>query len=163
MKESALELPLRVTIARIGEPGPEELRLATTPLDSSEAIFNFWNKTIALRPDFEVEKEHLVVIILNTDLRPKAYHIVSVGSLNETVAHPREVFRTAILAGGYAIALVHNHPSGNCEPSRADKRITKQLAEAAFLLQIHLLEHVIVGSGSHGERYFSFRDAALLV
>lgn len=158
MKAFALDLPLRVAITRIGEPTPEEKRLAISPLDSSEAVYEFWCKTIARRPDFEADKEHLVVIILNNDLRPTAYHVVSVGTINETVAHPREVFRAAILAGGYAIVLVHNHPSGNPEPSRADKRLTKDLSAAAFLLQIQLLEHVIVGRNE----FYSFRDSGLI-
>lgn len=149
---------LRIIINRVGEPGPEELRFAATPLDSSEAIYDFWAKIIAQRRDHEPDKEHLVAIVLNTDLRPRAYHIVSVGSLNEAIAHPREVFRAAILAGGYAIALVHNHPSGNCTPSRADKRITRNMADAGSMLQVPLLDHVIIGGGS----YYSFRDEGIL-
>lgn len=156
---STVQLPLRVAITRIGETTPFEAQLAADPLDSSEKIFEFWNKVIAERADFEADKEHLVVIVLNTDLRPKAYHVVSVGSLNETVAHPREVFRAAILAGGYAIALVHNHPSGNCTPSIADRRMTKQLVEAAAILKIPLLDHVIVGNpGNRRKPYFSFQN-----
>lgn len=152
-------LPLRVTITRIGETTPFEAELAVTSLDSSQAIYDFWTKIIALRRDHEPDKEHLVAIVLNTDLRPRAYHIVSVGSLNEAIAHPREVFRAAILAGGYAIALVHNHPSGNCTPSMADRRMTKQLVEAAAILQIPLLDHVIVGNpGNRRKPYFSFQD-----
>lgn len=151
-------LPLRVAITRIGEATPDEAQLAARPLDSSEAIYNFWNRTIVRRQDHEPDKEHLVVIVLNTDLRPKAYHVVSVGSLNESVAHPREVFRVAILVGGYGIALVHNHPSGNCEPSRADKRITKNMMEAAGFLQIPLIDHVIVGK----ETFYSFADNELI-
>lgn len=151
-----LSLPFRITINRVGEVTPHEAQLAGRRLVSGRRIYEFWSKTIVLRSDHEAEKEHLVVIVLHADLKPKAYHVVSVGSLSETLAHPREIFRVAVLAGGYAIVLVHNHPSGNCTPSLADRRMTKRMLEAAALLDIPLLDHVIVGTGRRP--YFSFRE-----
>ena len=85
------------------------------------------------------------------------------GSLNEALAHPREIFRAAILAGAYALILMHNHPSGDPSPSDADRRLTKNIREAASILQINLLDHVIVGSPGMGRpAYFSFREVGIL-
>jgi len=77
--------------------------------------------------------------------------------LNESLAHPREIFRPAILHSAYAFVLVHNHPSGDAKPSEADLRVTKRVAAAAQILQINFLDHVIVGRG-----FFSFQEAGLL-
>lgn len=88
---------------------------------------------------------------------------ISRGSLNESIAHPREIFRPAIAKGAYAVAVAHNHPSGDPLPSEADRRLTRRLAEAGTLLQIPLVDHVIIGA-KRGENapYFSFREAGLL-
>jgi len=88
---------------------------------------------------------------------------VSRGSLNESIAHPREIFRPAIAKGAYAIAVAHNHPSGDPQPSEADRRLTRRLAEAGTLLQIPLVDHVIIGA-QRGDNpaYFSFREAGLI-
>jgi len=88
---------------------------------------------------------------------------ISRGSLNESIAHPREIFRPAIAKGAYAVAVAHNHPSGDPQPSEADRRLTRRLAEAGTLLQIPLVDHVIIGAkrGEHSP-YFSFREAGLL-
>ena len=104
-----------------------------------------------------------MAILLDTKLRPFGYHIVSVGTINETIAHPREIFRAAIVGAAYGIVLMHNHPSGDPAPSNADRRMTSTMLEASSLLQINLLDHVINGA-SDGERlpFFSFRDAGLL-
>ncbi len=88
---------------------------------------------------------------------------VSRGSLNESIAHPREIFRPAIAKGAYAIAVAHNHPSGDPQPSEADRRLTRRLAEAGTLLQIPLVDHVIIGSQrGDSPAYFSFREAGLI-
>ena len=118
---------------------------------------------MAADPAFEPEKEHLVAVLLDTRLRPKGYHVVSVGTVNETVAHPREIFRAAIVGAAYGIVLMHNHPSGDCSPSQADRRMTSTMREAASLLQINLIDHVISGESINGmPPFFSFRDAGLL-
>lgn len=79
-------------------------------------------------------------------------HIVSVGTLTESLVHPREVFRPAIADNAAAVAtaivVVHNHPSGHPEPSRADRTLTSRLTEAADLLGIHLLDHIVIGRTS---------------
>ncbi|ACD90857.1 MAG: DNA repair protein RadC [Chlorobium limicola] len=103
-------------------------------------------------------KEHLFVLHLNTKNRVIRHDIVSVGTLNASLIHPREVFKSAIRESAHAIILVHNHPSGDVEPSNADRQVTEILKKAGAILQIELLDHVIVGK----ENWFSFREHSLL-
>lgn len=163
MAKKPPSLPLKVVIARVGEPAAAEYGAIKSPVDSAAAAYDFWSSVVQARTDHEHEKEHLIAVLLDTKLRLKGFHVVSVGTLNETVAHPREVFRPAILISAYAVILMHNHPSGDPAPSQADHRMTRQMAEAASLLQIQLLDHVIVGSREEGRQpYFSFREAGVL-
>jgi len=107
--------------------------------------------------------ESLRVILLDTRYRLLHIEEVSVGSLNESIAHPREIFRPAITYSAYAVIVVHNHPSGDASPSQTDHSLTRRLAEAAELLQIKLLDHIIIGAPSEGSPgYFSFKEAGVL-
>src|SRR5207247_3581979 len=107
--------------------------------------------------------ESLRVILLDTRYRLLHIQEVSVGSLNESIAHPREIFRPAITYSAYAVIVVHNHPSGDASPSQTDHSLTRRLAEAAELLQIKLLDHIIIGAPSEGNPgYFSFKEAGVL-
>lgn len=104
-----------------------------------------------------------MAILLDTKLRPFGYHVVSVGTINETIAHVRETVRAAIIGAAYGVVLMHNHPSGDPQPSGADRRMTATMREASNLLQINLIDHVIYGTAEDGRLpYFSFRDAGLL-
>jgi DNA repair protein RadC len=107
-----------------------------------------------------LQRESLRVLLLDTKHRLLRTEEISLGSLNESIAHPREILRPALLHSAYAFLLVHNHPSGDPLPSDADHRLTRRIADAARLLQIPLLDHVILGSGSPA--WFSFRAAGLL-
>ena len=157
------KLPLRVVLHRVGESSLAQYSATRTVLDSPETAFNLWQEVIAADPSFEPDKEHLVAVLLNTKLRTVGYHIVSVGSLNEAIAHPRETFRAAIVAGAYAFVLMHNHPSGDTTPSEADRRLTRKIEEGARILDIHLADHVIVGTAGLGQLpYFSFKGSGLL-
>lgn len=110
-----------------------------------------------------LHRESLRLILLDTKFLLLRIEEISQGSLNESVAHPREIFRPALLHSAYAVILVHNHPSGDPTPSETDHRVTRQLAQAAQLLQIRLLDHVILGSPDNGRRpYFSFREAGII-
>lgn len=110
-----------------------------------------------------LNKESLRVILLDTRYHLLRVEEVSLGSLNESIAHPREIFKPAISHSAFAIILVHNHPSGDPSPSEADRRLTRRLAEAGQLLQIGLLDHLIIGSPAEGRAaYFSFKEAGLL-
>jgi len=107
--------------------------------------------------------ESLRVVLLDTRYRLMRIESVSVGSMNESIAHPREIFRPAITYSAYAVIVVHNHPSGDPSPSQTDHSLTRRLAEAAELLQIKLLDHIIIGAPSEGHSgYFSFKEAGVL-
>ena len=110
-----------------------------------------------------LSRESLRIVLLDTQLQLMRVEEISHGSLNESTAHPREIFRPALIYAAYAIIVVHNHPSGDPAPSDADRRLTIRLAEVARLLQITLFDHVIIGTGDNGRRpYFSFREMGML-
>jgi DNA repair protein RadC len=89
-------------------------------------------------------KEHFVVLLLNARHEMQCREVVSIGSLNASIVHPREVFQPAILHSAAAVVLVHNHPSGDPEPSEEDLSITKRLVEVGEVVGIAVLDHVIV-------------------
>ena len=91
-------------------------------------------------------REHFLVLLLNARHEVIGKETVSIGTLNASIVHPREVFRPAILASAASIILAHNHPSGDPEPSEEDLGITKRLAEVGELVGIGVLDHVIVAS-----------------
>ncbi|HEY1583054.1 MAG TPA: DNA repair protein RadC, partial [Chthoniobacterales bacterium] len=110
-----------------------------------------------------LHKESLRIILLDTRYNLIRAEEVSLGSINESLAHPRDVFRPAIIYSAYAVVVVHNHPSGDPSPSQADHGLTRRLREAAELLQIKLLDHVIIGGPAEGRLpYFSFKEMGLL-
>jgi len=102
-------------------------------------------------------KEYFITLHLDGKNKISCMEEVSVGSLNQSIVHPREVFKTALLSSAAAIILIHNHPSGDPAPSREDREITRRLKEAGELLGIRVLDHIIVG-----ESYLSFVEQGLL-
>ena len=156
-------LPLRVVLHRVGEPTLNQYKATRTLMDSPEVACDLWQEVVADDPSHEPDKEHLIAVLLNTKMRVIGYHVVSVGSLNEAVAHPREIFRAAILAGAFGMVLMHNHPSGDPTPSEADRRLTRRIQEGAKIVDIHLFDHVVIGSAEAGDvPYYSFRKSGLL-
>lgn len=103
-------------------------------------------------------REHFCVVMLDTKNKVLGVEDISIGSLNTSLVHPREVFRPAIRKASAGIVLIHNHPSGDPLPSREDIDVTKRLLEAGKLLGIEVLDHVIIGDG----RYVSFREKGLM-
>jgi DNA repair protein RadC len=95
-------------------------------------------------------KEHLRGLYLNAHQRVIHDEVISIGTVNSNLIHPREVFRPALEYGAAAVILAHNHPSGTIKPSDADVAITKQLVEAGKLVGISLLDHVIITKSSFG-------------
>jgi DNA repair protein RadC len=126
-------------VLRVGEPEPS-LRIITP-----EGARKYWNAVIKKQIWFDEAKEHLIVLLLSTKFDVEGYSLVSIGCLNESIAHPREIFRAAVAAGCGGIVILHNHPSGDPSPSGKDHSLTCRLRDAADLLQINLLDHVIVG------------------
>jgi DNA repair protein RadC len=110
-----------------------------------------------------LNKESLRVVLLDTKYYLIQVVEVSLGSLNESIAHPREVFQPVMMHSAYAFILVHNHPSGDPTPSEADRRVTVRLNEAAKLMQINFFDHIILGTEREGRPpYFSFREAGMI-
>jgi DNA repair protein RadC len=106
------------------------------------------------------DREYFVILILDGKNRITSIHQVSQGSLNQSIVHPREVFKAAILANGAAIILAHNHPTGDTIPSQEDIEVTKRLKEGGELLGIKVLDHVVIDTES--EAYYSFSERGLL-
>ena len=95
-----------------------------------------------------LDREQFIIACLNTKNEPTNITVVSVGSLNKAIVHPREVFKTAILSNAASIMAFHNHPSGETTPSQQDIQLTNRLYEAGELLGIKLLDHLIIGDGT---------------
>lgn len=109
--------------------------------------------------DLQLEaKEHFIALHLDGKNQIICIDRVSTGSLNQSVVHPREVFKGALLSSAAALILVHNHPSGDPDPSRDDIEITRRLHEAGDLVGIKVLDHIIVGE----RRFTSFVEKGLL-
>ena len=102
----------------------------------------------------EMAEENFVILCLNTKNKIAGVHTVSIGSLNASIVHPREVFKAALLNNANGIICLHNHPSGDPEPSRDDIEITHRLANAGNILGIKVLDHVIIGD----DRYVSLKE-----
>lgn len=98
--------------------------------------------------------EQFGVVLVDTKHRLLKTSIVSVGTLDASFAHPREVFREAAAAGAAAVVLFHNHPSGDPTPSQDDEALTRQLVEAGSLMGIPVLDHIVLGDAS----YYSFKE-----
>ncbi len=103
-------------------------------------------------------KEHFLALHLDGKNRIICLDRVSTGSLNQSIVHPREVFKGALLSSAAAVVLVHNHPSGDPTPSNEDREITRRLREVGDLVGIKVLDHVIVGEG----RYVSFSELGII-
>jgi DNA repair protein RadC len=126
-------------------PLPEEMQLCDTPERAAE----YWRAHVTQHPAFNPDVECFVVLLLNTRRRVKGHALISTGTLDTLLVHPREVFRPAIIAAAAAIVIAHNHPSGEANPSEADIKVTRDLIRAGQLLKIELLDHVIMGADRH--------------
>ena len=133
-------------------------RLRSIPLDSPERAYECFAPQLAHLPH-----EQVVVAALDTRLRHLSTTVVSTGTVNESCAHPREILRPVLTRAAYGFVLIHNHPSGDPSPSRADELITRRLVEAATLMQVRFLDHIIIGRPSDGRQpYYSFREAGMV-
>lgn len=110
-------------------------------------------------PAERLDREHFVVVLVNTKNCLVGVSTISIGTLNSSLVHPRELFKPAILAGAAAVILCHNHPSGDPTPSAEDVALTQRLREAGRLLGIEALDHVILGEAG---RYVSLRERGQL-
>lgn len=116
---------------------------------NAEDVFHYYVDELK-----DKKKEYFYALFLDTKNKVIAEEEISVGILDASLIHPREVFKSAIKASSNSIILVHNHPSGDCTPSKEDKNVTKILENAGDLLGIRVLDHIIVGR----DQYYSFRE-----
>ena len=140
----------------------EEVGAAWPLADSPEKVVLYLEEAKAWPSPHQ---EAFVVMCLNRKNRCIAVHTVTIGTATASLVHPREVFRPAIMEAASAIIVAHNHPSGDPAPSQADIKATRQLREAAKVLQFEFLDHVIVGEKEHdpfGKGWYSFAEAGLL-
>lgn len=120
----------------------------TTPKN----IYDFWQSEIKKSAWYQDEKEMMIVFILDGKNAVKSYNLVTLGLLNQSSVHAREVFRPAILAGAQQIIIAHNHPSGELKPSESDIIATKGLIAAGEIIGIKLIDHIIIGDGFRSMR-----------
>jgi len=125
-------------------PTPDSLQHCETP----DKAADYWRLHIASHPHFNPDCECLAVLLLNTRKRVKGHHLVSIGTMDTILVHPREVFRLAIMTAASALIVMHNHPSGESTPSEADIKVTRDLIRAGQLLKMELLDHVVIGNGN---------------
>ena len=106
--------------------------------------------------------KRVLVLHFNTKHRLIGVHIVSVGTLDGSLVHPRDVFKTACLSNAHSLVVAHNHPSGDPTPSGEDRALSARLRQAGELLGVNLLDFVIVTDPVEGEGYHSFRESGVL-
>jgi DNA repair protein RadC len=134
-------------------------RTLTRPARDRAQIVNARSAAEFLLPQYGNRPvEQFGVLLLDTRHRVIRPLVLSVGTLDASIVHPREVFREAVAAGAAAIVLFHNHPSGDPEPSIEDTRLTERLMAAGVMMGISVLDHVILGDA----RYFSYREKGTL-
>jgi DNA repair protein RadC len=124
------------------------------------AMFDLFRRTNRLKDkEYKVKnKEHFYALFLDTKNRIIGEELISVGTLNASLIHPREVFNTAIKASANSVILVHNHPSGDCEPSSDDKQVTKMLNNESDIIGINVLDYVIIGK----DKYVILKEKKIL-
>ena len=142
--KAAVELGLRLSRSRHMEPV-----VIRSPRDAAELL------TEQLR---YLQKEHFVCLFLNTKNHVIAQETLSMGSLNASIVHPREVFRAAIKCSSASLICAHNHPSGDPAPSPEDISLTSRLVEAGHIVGIEVLDHLIIGDGN----FVSLKERGLM-
>ena len=124
-------------------------KVKNLPIKTARDVFLYASEKLS-----DNKKEHFMILHLDSKNRVIKDEIISIGILNASIIHPREVFKSAIKESANSIILIHNHPSGDSEPSMEDKEITERLMEAGELLDIKVLDHVIIGK----DNYHSFKE-----
>ena len=120
------------------------------PMNNPDAAIRVMNEFLS-----QMDRELFCIVNLQADLTPINMNIISVGSLNEALINPREIFKSAILSNAHSMMLIHNHPSGNLTPSTSDIQTTARIQQLGELMGISLVDHIITGRDGN---YYSFRD-----
>jgi DNA repair protein RadC len=128
-----------------------EKREITSPESAAACL----RAVLAMESEVDKNKEHFWTFGLNTRNRVLYVELVTLGLLDQTIVHPREVFRFAIMKGVKSIIIAHNHPSGDCTPSDRDAALTRKMRECGNVLGIHVLDSLVVSDSG----YFSYSEA----
>lgn len=159
-KEKGLGLAKASKLAAAFELGTRVAReqMRDVPMDTPELIHDFFGPQMR-----HLSQEQVLCATVDSRLHHMGTTLVSVGTVNAAMAHPREVLRPVITRGAYGFVLIHNHPSGDPSPSSADHLMTQTMLEAANLMQVKFLDHVIIGKSSPGrEGFYSFRSSGVI-
>ena len=154
MEQLTMKLETILEVVRVKQEVMERPVEYRTGMVSSSYAGNFGIKEIG-----DEASEVVLVVVLNMKNEINAIHRVFTGSLNTSVAHPREIFRTAIINNGARIMLFHNHPSGNTEPSEADIAFTRRVIDCGEMLGIEVMDHIIIADNE----YLSLREQGLIM
>jgi DNA repair protein RadC len=139
----------QVKLVRDGSQAAERKKVSH-PAVAAEVLWTFLEGA---------DREHFVVLLLDTQNQIIGIHTVTVGTLDASLVHPREIFKPAILANAASVVLAHNHPSGDPTPSAEDRAVTRQIRAAGRTVGIEVLDHIVVGDP---HRFFSFLEAGIL-
>ncbi|MBK8091164.1 MAG: DNA repair protein RadC [Verrucomicrobiaceae bacterium] len=144
----------------LGRRAAAEASIRDIALNEPQRIYDFIGPELQALP-----YESVRLILLTTRLNLMRCEEIFRGSINECTVHARELLRKVLIHNAYSFVLVHNHPSGDPDPSEADRRITRRLCNAAASMDLHFQDHVIIGtpSESRSQPYFSFREHNLLI
>lgn len=134
-------------------------RLASLPAEERPVIRCPEDVCSLLMEDLRnLDREYFLALLLNTKNQVLAKETISIGTLNASMVHPRELFKVAIRRSAAAVILVHNHPSGDPTPSREDIALTKRLVEAGEIIGIDVLDHIVIGDN----RFTSLKSKGLI-
>ena len=129
------------------------LQKSKITITNSKDVAKVFVGLLSLEDRIDQDKEHFYVMHLDIRSRINLVELVSLGTLDSSLVHPRETFRRAIMQGSASILVAHNHPSGEVDPSDADTKTTKKLFDAGELLGISMLDHIIFAK----DKFFSFK------
>lgn len=134
--------------------------LRPSTVDNPERLVEYLKAELLHSVRYCDDKENLIAVMLTTRRTPIGFEVISNGTLDTLLVHPREVFKPAIVLSAAAIILAHNHPSGDPTPSEADVKVTRDLIRAGQLLKIEVLDHVIIGrpTTDGGKGWASLRE-----
>lgn len=135
-----------------------EIKDQTMVVDNPKKIYRLISGWLASEDEIDQDKEHFWVIHLDSRNRIKLAELVSLGSINASVVHPREVFTRAVSIRSASIVVAHNHPSGDPTPSDDDILLTKRLVKASEILGIGLIDHIVITQSS----FTSFKEKSLI-
>ena len=141
----AIRYRLRTVSLKLNEP-------PAAAVSSPEQALAF---LLPLYADLDEDREHLVLLALDTQNRVRGYKVVATGGQAASVVDPKTLFRDALLLGAASIIVAHNHPSGDPTPSSEDLRLTRQLVDGGKVLDLRVHDHIVLG---HGDRFVSLAD-----